>query len=186
MCQLFEFLMRLWQWCCQSNTDKPNDHPENMVSPTCQSSSPSEKGKTVGTIEETTEKTIEERIEKTIEETCPICLDSIVDDMFTTICKHKYHKLCLNSWLTKSQVCPLCRTNLSAPPDNPPDSKPSRRPNRSTEREIRNINRYITSRHLNYKTWSDTQPNLNAIYGIRSQQYNPYGLQTSLGYAPYP
>lgn len=24
-------------------------------------------------------------------------------------CKHKFHKLCLEHWLKKSQTCPLCR-----------------------------------------------------------------------------
>ena len=45
-------------------------------------------------------------------ETCPICLDDldIEKDITVLKCNHRYHKLCIDLWFKKKQICPLCRT----------------------------------------------------------------------------
>jgi len=113
---------------------------------------------------------------------CPICLDVIQHNVFVTVCRHKYHKSCIDQWLTKSDVCPLCRGNISiinkhelTPPD---------------PHIIKNINHYIGINQLHYQIWTYNPPkdqNISYTYNNRQRyQYNPYGLQTSLGYASYP
>lgn len=42
---------------------------------------------------------------------CPICLDPIVDGVFTTSCNHKFHKNCIGKHFHYNNYnCPLCRT----------------------------------------------------------------------------
>lgn len=44
---------------------------------------------------------------------CSICLeDFVVDDNILLSCKHQYHKSCIDSWLLKSDLCPLCRCSV--------------------------------------------------------------------------
>jgi hypothetical protein len=46
-------------------------------------------------------------------ETCSICLKKIYENKFTeTLCKHLFHKNCLNTWLIGKNTCPLCRFQL--------------------------------------------------------------------------
>ena len=40
---------------------------------------------------------------------CPICLDEN-PDMVLENCNHAFHKACINQWLERSALCPLCRT----------------------------------------------------------------------------
>jgi len=48
------------------------------------------------------------------EEECPICLDSLsVNNIKILPCNHKFHTLCVNTWLQKKNICPLCRFPLS-------------------------------------------------------------------------
>lgn len=41
---------------------------------------------------------------------CPICNSEINDPSIETIgiCKHVYHKECINMWIKKKNTCPLC------------------------------------------------------------------------------
>lgn len=44
---------------------------------------------------------------------CPICLDLLENDTVNeTSCKHKFHQLCLWSWLMVNPICPLCNNIL--------------------------------------------------------------------------
>ena len=47
-------------------------------------------------------------------EECPICLEPIENEKHSTTlkCNHKYHKLCLNMWLDRNPICPLCRIDV--------------------------------------------------------------------------
>jgi len=46
-------------------------------------------------------------------ETCSICLKNIYENDFEkTLCKHYFHKECINTWLLKKKSCPLCRHKL--------------------------------------------------------------------------
>lgn len=45
---------------------------------------------------------------------CSICLDVNEKEKYTTLCKHTFHKDCLKEWLTKSTVCPDCKTHIPA------------------------------------------------------------------------
>lgn len=45
---------------------------------------------------------------------CVICQDMAADgDMFKTLpCGHEYHTDCINQWLGKSELCPMCNDNV--------------------------------------------------------------------------
>ncbi|KAG0467669.1 hypothetical protein HPP92_018657 [Vanilla planifolia] len=48
-------------------------------------------------------------------EECPICLESFnLGDICKVLplCGHVYHARCVDFWLTRSAVCPLCRKNV--------------------------------------------------------------------------
>jgi hypothetical protein len=55
---------------------------------------------------------------------CSICMDDILDsnNKVTTKCHHTFHKDCLDKWsksigeISAKVPCPLCKTNLNAPP----------------------------------------------------------------------
>jgi len=48
------------------------------------------------------------------EEDCPICLDSLsVNDTKRLPCNHKFHALCVDTWLQRKNICPLCRFPLT-------------------------------------------------------------------------
>jgi hypothetical protein len=44
---------------------------------------------------------------------CPICLDIFNNECKILPCKHKYHTRCINMWLERKNICPLCRFPLS-------------------------------------------------------------------------
>ena len=42
---------------------------------------------------------------------CPICLQNLKNKVVKyTVCKHIFHKSCLNKWLEKKSSCPSCRS----------------------------------------------------------------------------
>ena len=48
---------------------------------------------------------------------CSICLIELVDftnqqPLYTTPCKHSYHRSCLERWLQNSNKCPYCKVNI--------------------------------------------------------------------------
>lgn len=44
---------------------------------------------------------------------CPICHDVAKDTEFvTTDCGHKFHVVCLDTWLREHNSCPMCRTDI--------------------------------------------------------------------------
>lgn len=45
---------------------------------------------------------------------CPICLEIIENNVFTTYCNHLFHKECINKWLSKTQNCPYCRSIIKS------------------------------------------------------------------------
>ena len=55
-------------------------------------------------------KKVPEQFKEMCENLCPICLSELgVADVVTTVCKHTYHKKCLNKWIEYKKKCPLCR-----------------------------------------------------------------------------
>jgi hypothetical protein len=47
--------------------------------------------------------------------TCPICLcEMVIGDICKElpICRHVYHTECIDEWLCRSAVCPLCRQDV--------------------------------------------------------------------------
>jgi hypothetical protein len=48
-------------------------------------------------------------------EACPICLSTLDKDIGKgSICRHAFHKSCINKWLIKNSTCPVCRANLTS------------------------------------------------------------------------
>ena len=46
-------------------------------------------------------------------EECPICLEDLnSNDSKVLVCKHSFHKLCIDTWLERKNICPLCRFPL--------------------------------------------------------------------------
>lgn len=45
-------------------------------------------------------------------EKCSICWDTLESNVEETKCKHRFHRLCLGSWLKDNASCPMCRTQL--------------------------------------------------------------------------
>ncbi|MBA0611586.1 hypothetical protein Godav_012261 [Gossypium davidsonii] len=46
---------------------------------------------------------------------CVICLEEFKDGDTCRVlpnCKHMYHQLCIDKWLVKDEVCPLCRGSV--------------------------------------------------------------------------
>ena len=48
---------------------------------------------------------------------CSICYDGNSD--YKTLCKHEFHKSCLNNWYNVKNTCPLCRQSIEKPIFNP-------------------------------------------------------------------
>lgn len=40
---------------------------------------------------------------------CPVCLESLMIDDCSIICKHTFHVSCLDEWFKKHNTCPMCR-----------------------------------------------------------------------------
>lgn len=47
--------------------------------------------------------------------TCPICFDEIKDneDKIITPCLHCFHRQCLQEWMKRKFICPVCRNDIS-------------------------------------------------------------------------
>jgi hypothetical protein len=45
-------------------------------------------------------------------EDCAICFEELVENKFALICKHIFHKACIERWLTQTHTCPLCREHI--------------------------------------------------------------------------
>ena len=44
---------------------------------------------------------------------CSICLDEEKYTNISTLCKHEFHKICLDTWLNENETCPYCRNSLT-------------------------------------------------------------------------
>lgn len=47
---------------------------------------------------------------------CAVCLDSFQAGdkcRLLPVCRHSFHAQCVDAWLLKSSICPICRTNAS-------------------------------------------------------------------------
>lgn len=55
-----------------------------------------------------------ERKEDELETECTICMEDIETDDFVTKCHHRFHKKCLNKWISlySNKECPNCRKEL--------------------------------------------------------------------------
>ena len=49
---------------------------------------------------------------KKCEGDCSICLKKIDADEIITICRHHFHRKCLNHWFEYNSICPMCRKKL--------------------------------------------------------------------------
>jgi hypothetical protein len=49
-------------------------------------------------------------------EECSICLGKLNPDkkmIVKTKCNHTYHMICLEKWLYKKEICPMCRIDIN-------------------------------------------------------------------------
>ncbi|CAA6672493.1 unnamed protein product [Spirodela intermedia] len=47
---------------------------------------------------------------------CAICLETFQDGdrcRLLPVCRHSFHAQCVDSWLLKSSMCPICRSNVT-------------------------------------------------------------------------
>ena len=45
---------------------------------------------------------------------CAICLETSGDNYIQLICKHIYHKHCIDNWYkTNNNTCPVCRADMT-------------------------------------------------------------------------
>lgn len=47
--------------------------------------------------------------------TCPVCLESIEESRWITVCGHAFHHACLRHWLRTHTSCPMCREEVKLP-----------------------------------------------------------------------
>lgn len=45
-------------------------------------------------------------------EDCVICLDDIETEWRELECRHRYHKKCIDNWITVRAKCPMCMKNI--------------------------------------------------------------------------
>ncbi|XP_050217916.1 uncharacterized protein LOC126668783 [Mercurialis annua] len=47
------------------------------------------------------------------DDVCPICLEKFEDENECVVlpCSHMFHELCLQNWLNKNTLCPICRAD---------------------------------------------------------------------------
>lgn len=50
-------------------------------------------------------------------EICPICLDNLEENVYTTGCKHSFHKECIQKHFVYSNNCPCCRRYIEVNED---------------------------------------------------------------------
>jgi hypothetical protein len=44
---------------------------------------------------------------------CSICYETLDTNVIETSCEHRFHKNCIDEWLSQQQTCPLCRECLT-------------------------------------------------------------------------
>lgn len=44
---------------------------------------------------------------------CIICMQELDNNVVSTNCCHKYHKDCIEEWSKKSNLCPICRNDMT-------------------------------------------------------------------------
>lgn len=47
-----------------------------------------------------------------VEKECSICFDEILEKGAELMCKHVYHKECIDKWLLNNSTCPYCRAEI--------------------------------------------------------------------------
>jgi hypothetical protein len=45
--------------------------------------------------------------------TCPICLNTVKDDVYNTECSHKFCVSCIDGWVKIKKNCPCCRKEIT-------------------------------------------------------------------------
>lgn len=53
-----------------------------------------------------------EKLTKRCEFQCPICFESMTENLIAACCSHLFHSACLNTWLEQKKTCPVCRVDI--------------------------------------------------------------------------
>jgi len=49
---------------------------------------------------------------KQTSELCPVCMGPLCEDDLEARCGHVFHKKCIVNWLSRSNTCPMCRSEV--------------------------------------------------------------------------
>jgi len=83
------------------------------------------------------------RKEKSYSLECAICLLEFEDDSLLrllTICFHVFHQECIDLWFESHKTCPVCRTDLDAPPNQTSKHGECCNNNNNTNNDNNNLN----------------------------------------------
>ncbi|KAK4768610.1 hypothetical protein SAY87_003751 [Trapa incisa] len=101
---------------------------------------------------------------------CAICLLEFEDDnvlRLMTLCYHVFHQECIDLWLESHKTCPVCRQDLTLPPDKALKTSPSisRDRDHSSLPSIRESN----NESVDYAVCIDIKEDEEGIRGVEGQ-----------------
>lgn len=58
---------------------------------------------------------------------CMICMENFVagEELRSLPCLHRYHRACIDEWLSRSKACPICKQDITAAPSTPVSARHS-------------------------------------------------------------
>ncbi len=94
------------------------------------------------------------------EEKCVICLEKITD-IELSLCKHRFHRICIDRWTKLNDNCPNCRCQIKVQVS----SKITRRIDRLRQNKIKEVN-YDLKKYIDFQTFksiNDVKRNISYL-----------------------